>query len=166
MSSAWSYRRMKRLFPLKPLVKPGNVEDRHLLSVPQFVGTPGWMLLSHNEAGDPIAMFADKQDHIDLVYLVMDERIFSDTLLRVVKLGPWRYVVYDLPALNGKSIHATMTYRQRRELLAAILDEFHFPDLIALTLPEDVPTWESPVRGTEHYDDAPGTLGVFCPVKE
>jgi hypothetical protein len=157
---------MKRLLPLKPLVKPGNAEDRHLLRVPQFVGTPGWLLLTHNEAGDPIAMFADLQDRVDLVYLVMDERVFSDTLLRVVKLGPWRYVVYDMPALNGKSLHETLSYRQRQEKLMDVLEAFHFPDLIALELPDQVPSWETPVRGYECYDEAPGTLGVFCPVKE
>jgi hypothetical protein len=157
---------MKRLLPQKPLVKPGSVEDRHLLKVPQFVGTPGWLYLTHNEHGDPIAMFVDKQERVDLVYLVMDERMFSDTLIRVVKLGPWRYVAYDLPVLNGAHIHETRSYRQRQETLRNLLDLFHFPDLIAVELPEDLPLWDTPVRGYEHYDEAPGTLGVFCPVKE
>jgi hypothetical protein len=157
---------MKRLLPLKPLVKPGNAEARHLLKVPQFVGTPGWLLLTHNEAGDPIAMFVDTRERIELVYLVMDERVFSDTVLRVVKLGPWRYVAYDIPALNGKPLLETLSYRQRQEKLAEVLEAFHFPDLIALETPDQVPTWDTPVRGYEHYDEAPGTLGVFCPVKE
>ena len=166
MSSAWSYRRMKRLFPLKPLVKPGSVEDRHLLRVPQFVGTPGWLLLTHNEAGDPIALFADTREHLEVVYVVMDERIFSDTLFRVVKLGPWRYVVYDVPVLNGKSIHETVSYRERQSRIEGLLDLFHFPDLVALETPDQVSLWDTPVRGYEYYDEAPGTLGVFCPEKE
>jgi hypothetical protein len=166
MSSAWSYRRMKRLFPPKPLVKPGSVEDRHLLKVPQFVGTPGWLSLTHNESGDPIAMFVDSHERIDIVYVVLDERVFSDTLLRVVKLGPWRYVVYDMPVLNGRSLHETLSYRQRQEKLTEVLDVFHFPDLIALETPDQIPLWDTPVRGYEHYDETPGTLGVFCPVKE
>ena len=166
MSSVWSYRRMKRLLPRTPLVKAGSVEARHLLKVPQFVGNPGWLLLSHNEHGDPIAMFADKQDRVEILYLVMDERLFSDTVLRVVKLGPWRYVAYDLPVLNGTPIHETMSYRERLAKLADLLEEFHFPDLIALTLPQEVPEWDTPVRGYEHYDEAPGSVGVFCPVKE
>lgn len=166
MSSAWSYRRMKRLFPLKPLVKPGSVEDRHLLKVPQFVGTPGWLLLTHNEAGDPIAIFADTREHLEVVYVVMDERIFSDTVFRVVKLGPWRYVVYDVFVLNGKPIHETMSYRDRQSRIEGLLDLFHFPDLIALETPDQVSLWDTPVRGYEHYDESPGTLGVFCPEKE
>ena len=157
---------MKRLLPRTPLLKPGNAEDRHLLKVPQFVGTPGWLLLSHNEHGDPIAMFADKQDHVDIVYLVMDERAFSDTIFRVVKLGPWRYVVYDMPLFNGTPLLETHSYRQRQEKLAEVLDLFHFPDLIALETPDQVPTWDTPVRGFEHYDEIPGSVGVFCPVKE
>lgn len=157
---------MKRLLPLKPLVKPGNAEDRHLLKIPQFVGSPGWLLLTQNEQGDPIAMFVDKQERVDLVYLVMDERLFSDTLLRVVKLGPWRYVVYDIPVLNGTSLVETKSYRERQAKLAEMLDVFHFPDLIALETPDQVPLWDTPIRGYEHYDELPGTLGVFCPVKE
>jgi hypothetical protein len=157
---------MKRLLPLKPLVKPGSVEDRHLLKVPQFVGTPGWLLLTHNEAGDPIAMFVDKQERIELVYLVMDERVFSDTAIRVVKLGPWRYVAYDLPVLNGTSLIETKPYRERQAKLAEVLESFHFPDLVAIETPDQMPLWDTPIRGYEHYDEAPGTLGVFCPVKE
>ena len=157
---------MKRLFPTRPLVKPGNAEARHRLKVPQFVGIPGWLHLTHNEHGDPIAMFADLRDHIELVYLVMDERMFSDTTIRVVKLGPWRYVAYDLLYLNGKQVHETLSYQERQQKLANLLEAFHFPDLIALELPEQVPLWDTPVRGYEFYDDAPGTLGVFCPVKE
>lgn len=166
MSSAWSYRRMKRLLPRTPLLKPGTVEDRHRLNVPQFVGTPGWLLLSHNEHGDPIAMFADKQERVEIVYLVMDERVFSDTILRVVKLGPWRYVVYDMPLFNGTSLLETHSYRQRQETLAEVLEAFHFPDLLALETPDQVPLWDTPVRGYESYDETPGSVGVFCPVKE
>jgi hypothetical protein len=162
----WSYRRMKRLFPLKPLVKPGSVEARHRLNVPQFAGTPGWLLLTHNEHGDPVALFVDKQERIEVVYLVMDERLFSDTVLRVVRLGPWQYVAYDLAVFNGQAYHETRTYSERQTKLREVLEVFHFPDLIALCLPTDVPEWDTPVRGYEHYDEAPGTLGVFCPVKE
>jgi hypothetical protein len=158
---------MKRLFPLKPLVKPGNVApDRHLLKVPQFVGTPGWLLLTHNELGDPIAMFVDSRDRIEVVYLVMDERVFSDTVFRVVKLAPWQYVIYDMPILNGASLVETKTYRERQEKTIDVLESFHFPDLIALKTPDEVPQWDTPLRGYEYYDEAPGTLGVFCPVKE
>jgi hypothetical protein len=157
---------MKRLYPPKPLVKPGNVEDRHLLKIPQFAGSPGLLLLTHNEAGDPIAMFVDKQERIELVYLVMDDRLFSDTVLRVVRLGPWHYVVYDMPVLNGTSLFETKTYRERQVKTRELLDVFHFPDLIALSMPDEVPDWDTPVRGYEHYDDAPGTLGVFCPGTE
>lgn len=157
---------MKRLVPLKPLVKQGNVEDRHQLKVPQFVGTPGWLLLTHTENGDPIAAFSDKHETADLLYLVMDERLFSDTLFRVVKLGPWKYVIYDILTLNGTQIHETMTYPERQEKIRALLDVFHFPDLIALLQPEDVPLWDTPIRGYEHYDETPGSVGVFCPVKE
>lgn len=124
------------------------------------------MFLTHNESNDPVALFTDTRDNADMLYLVMDERMFSDTLLRVVKLGPWSYVVYDVAVLNGKPIHETHSYRQRQEMIASLLEAFHFPDLVALWMPSEVPLWDTPIRGYEYYDDAPGTVGVFCPVKE
>ncbi len=157
---------MRRLCPWKPHVKKGSVEDRHRLKIPQFAGSPGWLLLTHNEHGDPVALFVDKQDRIEVLYLVMDERLFSDSVLRVVRLGPWQYVVYDLAVFNGQPYTETRTYSERQTKLRELLEAFHFPDLIALRLPEDVPEWDTPVRGYEYYDDAPGTLGVFCPGTE
>ena len=161
-----SYRRMKRLYPLKPHVKKGNVEDRHLLKVPQYTGIPGWLLLTHNEHGDPIAMFVDKNEKVDVLYVVFDERLFSDTVFRAVRLGTSRFIVYDIRYLNGQNFYETHTYEERSQRISELLDAFHYPDLIALEVPSQIPEWEYPIRGYECYDDQPGSLGVFLPAEK
>lgn len=157
---------MKRLYPLKPQTKKGNVEDRHLLKVPQYEGNPGWLLLTHSNEGEPIALFTDRSEKITAIHMVLDERLFSDTAFRVVRIGPSRFIVYDIRYLNGLNVFEKYNYAYRKTLMTELLDEFHQRDLVALEFPEDVPEWSYPLRGHEHYDDQPGSLGVFLPVKE
>jgi hypothetical protein len=157
---------MKRLCPPKPLVKKGNAEDRHQLRLPQYVGSPGTLYLTHDEDEQPILIFADQKESLTVLHAVLDERLFSDTVFRVVKISPTRYIVYDLVMLNGAPFHATHSYAERSSRIAELLDAFHHPDLVALETVAQAPSWELSLRGYECYDDAPGTLGVFLPVKE
>jgi hypothetical protein len=160
------YQRIKRLYPLKPHVKKANLEDRHHLKVPQYMGIPGWLFLTHNEHGDPIAMFIDKNDKVDILYIVFDERLFSDTIFRVVRLGLSKFIVYDIRYLNGRNFYETHTYEERTERIENILNHFHYTDMIALITPAEVPNWEYPIRGHEYYDSEPGSMGVFIPVEK
>lgn len=122
------------------------------------MGNPGWVLLTHNEDKKPIALFNETP-----IPLVMDERLFSDTVLRVVKIGKDQYVVYDIDYLNGKSVFDIWNYQTRSQKIKDILEVFHSPDLSALISVDDVPHGTI-VRGYEHYDDQPGSMGVFLPV--
>ena len=160
------YRRMKRLCPLKPLVKRGSVEDRHQLRVPQYAGTPGLLYLTHDEDEAPILIFADKNETLTVLHAVMDERLFSDTVFRVVRIHPTRYIVYDLRMLNGRDVHSLYSYADRSAWIATLLESFHSPDLVALETVDQAPAWELVLRGHECYDTDPGTLGVFLPAKE
>ena len=160
------YQRMKRLYPLKPHTRKANAEDRHQLKVPQYAGSPGWLLLSHSDDGTPIALFADNHEHLTSISLILDERMFSDTVLRVVRVGPSRFLVYDIRYLNGRFVYETKSYEQRKELITSLLAEFHSPDLVSLQTVEDILPQEFPLRGYEAYDSQLGTMGVFLPVKE
>jgi len=97
--------------------------------------------------------------------LVMDERLCCDTIFRVVRLAPKSYVVYDLLVLNGTRVHKTLTFTQRQERIAEILDLFHFPDFVALATIADAPVGTH-IRGYEQYDNVPGTIGVYLPKVE
>lgn len=110
-------------------------------------------------------MFVDTQEKVTTLQLVMDERMFSDTVLRVVRILPNQFVVYDIRYLNGVNLFESLSYESRKAKLHEILDLFHFPDFASLIEVEDVP-FGIPVRGDEHYDSQPGTIGVFLPANE
>ncbi len=159
----WSFQRIKRLYPLRAQTKKGSVEDRHRLKVPQYEGSPGWLLLTHNEDNDPVAVFVDRQEKLTVIHVVLDERMFSDTVLRVVRIGPSRFIVYDVRYLNGLNMFEKYPYQHRKQVISELLEELHQRDLVSLELPEDIAEWQYPLRGYEHYDDEPGSLGVFLP---
>jgi hypothetical protein len=95
----------------------------------------------------------------------MDERMCSDTVMRVCRLSEDWFVVYDLVWLNGINLADTTTYSNRLTRIGELIEAFHHPDLTALILPEDVPT-TIPLRGWETYDDTPGSMGVFIPASK
>lgn len=127
------------------------------------MGTPGWILLTHDEASNPVALFVDKHDKPVSLSIVLDERMFSDTVLRVIQLKPDVFLACDIRYLNGTHVYEKLNYSARRDLLECLLDEFHQTDLTALLT--EAPT-DCMLHGWEHYDDQPGTLGVFLPARE
>lgn len=155
---------MRRLCPWKPHVRKG-VLDPLLPKIPQYAGTPGWLLLTHNEEDQPIAMFVDAKDRQTILPIVMDERLFSDSVFRVVQLAPTVFLVCDIRYLNGRCVYERVSYTDRRALVETLLDEFHQTDLTALISYDKVPSTTF-VRGWEQYDERPGTVGVFLPADE
>ena len=133
--------------------------------VPQPHGIPGWILLTHDPDSQPIALFEDSRGTVTPLSVILDERMFSDTVLRAIRLSPALYVVCDIWVLNGINLHEILPYTGRRERLDALLDEFHSPELTALMTPDQIPR-NTLVRGYEYYDDAPGTMGIFLPAVE
>ena len=131
----------------------------------QCSGHPSWLLLTHDSKGAAEALLVDNQERVESIRILLDERLFSDTVLRVIRLAPDRLVAYDLMTLNGTNFHATHTYAQRRERIRELLDLFHYPDLVSLIPVDDMPA-ETPLRGYEYYDDQPGSLGTFLPADE
>lgn len=128
------------------------------------MGLPGWILLSHEADGTPIAGFVDSRDRWTPLRIVMDERICCDTVIRAVQVSPDLFIVYDLRTLNGVCLWETLSCAERRTTLRSLLEVCHRPDLVALMDVEDAPAGLL-VRGTECYDDQPGTLGVFLRVE-
>jgi hypothetical protein len=127
------------------------------------VGNPGWLLLTHNQDSNPVALFVDKHDKVTSLPIVLDERVFSDTVLRVIQLKPDVFLACDIRYLNGRCVYEKLSYTDRRALLESLLDAFHHTELTALLTEAPV---DSLLHGWEHYDDEPGTLGVFLPARE
>ena len=133
--------------------------------MPQLNGTPGWILLTHNKDGQPEALFVDHQDRAEVLPIVMDTRLYSDTIFRVVRLSPRLFVVYDVRLLNGTLVFEKQHFEDRNQLVTTLLETFHSTELTALVSLDDVPDGAL-VRGTEYYDFKPGTVGVFLPAEE
>lgn len=128
------------------------------------MGNPGWILLTH-EDNQPVAWFVDQRDTPVPLPIVLDERLFSDTIIRVIQLKPNVFLACDIRYLNGLNVYEKLSYESRRTLLESLLCECHHPDLTALLTYSEMPD-DASVRGYEHYDNEPGTMGVFLPVKE
>lgn len=152
-------KRIRSLYPWHPLVKKGQPTSQTCKVVPQYNGLPGWVVLGHDEDSVPRAMWTDGKTE-ERLSIVMDERLCFDTILRGVRLGPTQIVVYDIWTVNGECVHNKVSFRKRQDILAALLAEFHRPDLTALTTIGDAPV-NALIRGYESYDDMPGTMGVF-----
>lgn len=95
--------------------------------------------------------------------MIMDERLCSDTIFRVVQIAKDQYVVCDIEYLNGVNVFDTWNYQTRSDKIQELLELFHHTDLSALFTVSDAPHGTI-VRGHEYYDDAPGSMGVFLPV--
>ena len=128
------------------------------------MGNPGWILLSH-EDNQPVAWFVDHRDTPVALPIVLDERLFSDTVIRVIQLKPSVFLACDIRYLNGLNVYEKLSYESRRTLLESLLQECHHPDLTALLTYAEMPD-DASIRGWEYYDTEPGTMGVFLPVKE
>lgn len=128
------------------------------------MGNPGWILLSH-EDNQPVAWFVDHRDTPVALPIVLDERLFSDTVIRVIQLKPSVFLACDIRYLNGLNVYEKLSYESRRTLLESLLQECHHPDLTALLTYAEMPE-DASIRGWEYYDTEPGTMGVFLPAKE
>jgi hypothetical protein len=156
---------MKKLHAWKSTTRKGLHPPTSSHRVPQPHGIPGWILLTHDQESQPVALFEDGRGKVESLTLILDDRMCCDTVLRAIRLSASIYVVCDLLVLNGINLYERRSYTQRRETLDTLVDEFHSPDLVALVRPEELPHGTL-LRGHEYYDDAPGTMGIFLPAVE
>lgn len=108
-------------------------------------------------------MFVDKHEKTTNLPIVLDERLFSDTVLRVIQVKPNVYIVSDIRYLNGINVYEKLSYESRRCLLNTLIEEFHQTELTALLT--DAPV-DCILHGWEYYDNEPGSMGVFLPARE
>ena len=101
-----------------------------------------------------------KDTHMEPLPIIMDERVCSDTILRVVKLSKDVFLAYDIFVLNGTDYHGRKTYQERKDMLSQILELFHNTSLTALIHVDDAPVG-CVIRGHEYYDTIPGSIGIF-----
>ena len=131
------------------------------------MGVPGWLLLTHDKENQACAFFVDAKETrgSEEVSVVLDDRLCSDTIIRVIRLNRDVFVCCDIWVLCGRNLHERLPYAKRLETLNTILDTMHSPGLTALVTPDNLPVGTL-LRGSEFYDDQPGSIGVFLPAVE
>lgn len=123
------------------------------------------MVLTRENNGTCTSFFVDHAEKVTPVQMILDEQMFSDTVIRVTQLSPNVFLACDIRWLNGKNLFDMMSYSKRRAVLDELLGMLHVPALTALLTYEEVPVL-TPVRGWETYDETPASLGVFLPAEE
>ena len=68
----------------------------------------------------PIALFIDAAETVTPLPLILDERLFSDTVLRVTRLSKDIFLVCDIRYLNGLCVFDTMSYTNRQETISSM----------------------------------------------
>ncbi len=117
-------------------------------------------MLSH-ENNKPICTWIVGKESRNLS-IVLDERLFGDTIFRAEQIDPMTYIVSDIWLYNSSCIFSCSTFQQRYDWLEKLLRQFHksVPGLCTLVHKRWIPN-TVPIRGYEVYDDTPGGRGWF-----
>ena len=91
----------------------------------------GWIVLSH-ENNQPRCSWISKTECTQLP-IVLDERLFGDTIFKVERTSSNTYNILDVWMYNSSCIYAGTTFKQRSEWLDLVLKMFHNPILTKLT---------------------------------
>ena len=131
-------------------------------SVPQGKGTPGWLILTRDPV--PIPYFVARQNTPTPIpiRMVVDERLFEDSIFRVEKTATHLYLA-DIWMLNGVPMFHTTTFAERQDLLTQLFHSFWTDcppfQTLSVQLRASLPMEE--VRGREFYTNERGAIGIY-----
>jgi hypothetical protein len=93
---------------------------------------------------------------------IIDERICSDTLIRVERIDEYKFVISDIWLYNSNCVYACSTFKQRYNWLQSLLKEIHHPveGTVHLIHKSDLPH-NTPLRGEEVYTNTIGSAGIY-----
>lgn len=138
------------------------VSSLAVTSVPQGKGTPGWLVLTRDPVPIPYFVARVNTPTPIPIRMVVDERLFEDSIFRVEKTTTHLYIA-DIWMLNGVPIFGHTTFSERQELLTQLFQNFwtDCPPFQSLTvkLRSDIP--EEDVKGYESYTNERGSLGLY-----
>ena len=130
--------------------------------VAQGTGIPGWLCLTRDNASNPAAYWVQRNGSVQILRIVMDERCFEDTILRV-EYTPTHVFIADVWLWNGIPLFQKKNFAWRQDFLRSI-----FP-LVYTSCPEfesraiELRNHTSNIRGYEYYTNVVGSLGKFSP---
>lgn len=159
---------LARLHRIQPLWQPSLrlsklgalPSSQAVTSVPQGKGTPGWLILSRSPV--PIPYFVSRCNTPTPIPLrmVVDERLFEDSIFRVEKTATHLYLA-DIWMLNGVPIFDSTTFQERQELLQSLFKAFWTDCPPFQTLQVDLRSNVTDVRGYEYYTNERGAIGIY-----
>lgn len=134
------------------------------IKVPQGSGIPGWLCLTRDPTNStPLALWVPRRvDPKPQVFrVVMDERCFEDSILRVEYTSTHLYVA-DVWMWNGIKIFNRTTFAWRQNYLKEMISLMYTScpgfESRAVELRSDT---MSDIRGYEYYTDRIGETGLF-----
>ena len=133
------------------------------VKVAQGTGIPGWLCLTRDGASTPTAYWVQRNGSVQILRIVMDERCFEDTILRV-EYTPTHVFIADVWMWNGIPVFHKRNFSWRQDFLRSI-----FP-LVYTSCPEfesraiELRNHTSNIRGYEYYSNVAGSLGKFSAV--
>jgi hypothetical protein len=140
------------------------IQGSNIVKVPQGSGVPGWLCLTRDTATSvPVALWVPrKTDPQPQVFrIVMDERCFEDSILRV-EYTPTHLYIADVWMWNGIKLFSRTSFAWRQTFLRQVLSCMHTPcpgfESRAVELRSDA---MAGIRGYEHYTDRIGETGLF-----
>lgn len=137
-----------------------------LKKIPQFKSIQGWILLTYENC-IPICLWVTQKDTKKLK-ICLDERLFSDTILKVEKVSYNKYVISDIFMYSSTNIFILTNYEERYKWLTRLINTFykHIETFDELYLKSDLECNEFPIKGYEYYDSKKGSYGYYSDKKE
>ena len=137
-------------------------ESNQLFRVPQTTGTPGWIVFTYDENAVPVCLWITAHECRRLRCIV-DERMCGDTILRVERISPTKFVLSDIWMYNSNCVCACSTFEQRykwtKELLS--IAHQHTEDTIQIIHKSELPEGTL-FRGEEVYTNVVNSTGFFA----
>lgn len=148
------------------LSRRGNPSN-YKVKVPQTNGIPGWLCLTRDDRGDPIALLVQRRENPKIIKVrcVLDERCFEDSILRVEYTSSSIYLA-DIWMWNASNVFNMTHFAWRQNLLRRIHAELYtnLPSFQSheFVLRENI----TDIRGYEYYNDKIGAYGIFVEYNE
>lgn len=130
------------------------------VKVGQGSGIPGWLCLTRDGASNPTAYWVQRNGSVQILRIVMDERCFEDTILRI-EYTPTHVFIADVWMWNGIPLFQKRNFAWRQDYLRSI-----FP-LVYTSCPEfesraiELRNHTTNIRGYEYHSNVAGSLGKF-----
>jgi hypothetical protein len=131
------------------------------VKVAQGAGIPGWLCLTRDSSSRPTAYWVQRNGAVQILRVVIDERCFEDTILRV-EYTPTHVFIADVWLWNGIPLFQRTTFAWRQDFLRSVFPLVHTPCPEFESRSIQLRNHTAKIRGYEYYSTVPGSMGKFA----